>query len=130
VQRQFTAGDVVQLVLPMGSRWVRPHPRIDAIRGTVAVERGPVVMCMESVDLGESVTDVRVDTSTQPRDADGVTRVRATTVDVPDASWPYREDLTETVHADAREVALIPYHQWANRGPSTMRVWLPEALRS
>jgi DUF1680 family protein len=83
VRERLTTGDVVQLMLPMDPRWVRPHPRIDAIRGTVAVERGPVVMCMESVDLGESVTDVRVDTSTQPRDADGVTRVRATTVDVP-----------------------------------------------
>ena len=130
VRERLTTGDVVQLMLPMDPRWVLPHPRIDAIRGTVAVERGPVVMCMESVDLGESVADVRVDTSTLPRHADGVTRVRATTVDVPDVSWPYRADLTETVRADPSEVALIPYHQWANRGPSTMRVWLPQASPS
>jgi DUF1680 family protein len=130
VRQRLTTGDVVQLMLPMDPRWVLPHPRIDAIRGTVAVERGPVVMCMESVDLGESVADVRVDTSTLPRHADGVTRVRATTVDVPDVSWPYRADLTETVRADPSEVALIPYHQWANRGPSTMRVWLPQASPS
>ena len=73
VERPFRPGDEVTLVLPMAPRWTRPDPRIDAVRGCVAVERGPLVMCAESVDLpgGRHVDALRVDPSVPPRDADG-----------------------------------------------------------
>ncbi|MET0886338.1 MAG: beta-L-arabinofuranosidase domain-containing protein, partial [Mycetocola sp.] len=51
IRRVFTAGDVVRLELPIEPRWTFPDSRIDATRGTVAIERGPVVYCLESVDL-------------------------------------------------------------------------------
>ena len=51
VARTFRAGDRIELVLPMEPRYVYPHPRIDAVRGQVAVERGPLVLALEDVDL-------------------------------------------------------------------------------
>ncbi|GAA3339069.1 hypothetical protein GCM10020358_21460 [Amorphoplanes nipponensis] len=51
VERRFRAGETVVLDLPVGPRLTEPDPRIDAVRGCVAVERGPVVLCAESVDL-------------------------------------------------------------------------------
>jgi DUF1680 family protein len=124
VRREFRAGDVVELDLPVTPRWTRPHPRIDAVRGAVAVERGPVVMCLESVDLGCPVDDVRVDPSVPPRDCAGTPHVVAGTASVGEPAWPYGPP--GEVEAPAlREVALVPYHSWGNRGPSTMRVWLP-----
>ena len=68
VERPFAVGDEVTLTLPMAPRWTLPDPRIDAVRGCVAVERGPLVMCAESVDLpGERHVDVlRVDPSVPP----------------------------------------------------------------
>jgi DUF1680 family protein len=125
LRRAFQKGDAVQLTLPLSPRWTWPHPRIDAVRGTVAVERGPLVLCMESVDLGASVNDVRVDTSVPPRDRDGVAHVVAATVDTADPSWPYGSRENAVAGPELREVPLVPYHQWANRGPATMRVWLP-----
>ena len=125
VTRTFASGDVIHLRLPVEPRWTRPHPRIDAVRGSVAVERGPLVLCMESVDLGASVNDVVVDTSTAPSQRDGVTFVRAGTIPLAEPSWPYGDDATATT-SDLHEVPMISYHEWANRGPSTMRVWLPE----
>jgi hypothetical protein len=80
---------------------------------------------MESVDLGASVNDVVVDTSTAPWQRDGVTFVRAGTISLAEPSWPYGDDATATT-VDLHEVPMISYHEWANRGPSTMRVWLPE----
>ena len=117
---------MVRLTLPVTPRWTWPHPRIDAVRGTVAVERGPLVLCMESVDLGGSVNDVRVDTSNPPQDRDGVTHVLAGTVDVTDPLWPYG-DAADADAPEMRAIPLVPYNTWANRGPSTMRVWLPVA---
>lgn len=125
VHRRFAAGDVVELHLPMQPRVSSPDPRIDAVRGCVVVERGPEVLALESVDLGGAdVSLVRLDLAAGLREVDG--RVLATLVtDAPaDAAWPYG---TPPSPADRprTEAPLIAYHDWANRGPSTMRVWLP-----
>ncbi|HWM18635.1 MAG TPA: beta-L-arabinofuranosidase domain-containing protein [Ilumatobacteraceae bacterium] len=130
VEWPFGVGDEVTLTVPIGPRWTRPDPRIDAIRGCVAVERGPIVMCAESVDLadGRHVDVLRVDPSVPPRDEDGAVLVNARLVEPPDQPWPYGEESgTGTGEADSGpvDIPLTPYHSWANRGPSTMRVWIP-----
>jgi hypothetical protein len=142
VEWPFAIGDEVTLTMPVHPRWTRPDPRIDAIRGCVAVERGPIVMCAESVDLpaGRHVDVLRVDPSVPPRDKDGAVLVSARLLDPPDQPWPYGDDpgtgtgatsddavATDVDAAVDVDVALTPYHSWANRGPSTMRVWIPVA---
>ncbi|MDF2731700.1 MAG: hypothetical protein K0S92_325 [Desertimonas sp.] len=128
VDRPFTVGDEVTLHVPLTPRWTLPDPRIDAIRGCAAVERGPLVLCAESVDLpGQRHVDLlRVDTSVPPADRDGSVVVAAKFLDPGGDSWPYgaAADVAMPV-ADDAEVPLLAYNQWANRGPSTMRVWLP-----
>jgi DUF1680 family protein len=100
---------------------------MDAVRGSVAVQRGPLVLCMESVDLGTSVHDVRVDTNTPPQDRDGTTYVLAGTATVSEPAWPYSDGgAPDPPVSDQRLVPLVPYHLWGNRGPASMRVWLPE----
>ncbi|GEN81625.1 glycoside hydrolase family 127 protein [Actinotalea fermentans] len=127
VRQVFAPRDRVVLDVPMAPRWTWADPRVDAVRGQVAVERGPVVLCMESVDLGADVSQVRVDTARPPREHDGQVVVRATVLDVAKGPWPFAADPVALVRgADAaREVPLLPYRQRANRGPSTMRVWMP-----
>ncbi|MDT0317753.1 glycoside hydrolase family 127 protein [Streptomyces millisiae] len=133
VTREFAVGDVVRLALPMAPRWVAPDPRIDAVRGTVAVERGPLVLCAESVDLppGHEVDALRVDPRVPPEDAEGRVVVRAELVGPDDHAWPYPPFEGPRAAAappgDGFRAVLVPYHSWANRGPSTMRVWLPTA---
>ena len=130
VEWPFAVGDEVTLTVPVVPRVTTPDPRIDAIRGCVAFERGPVVMCAESVDLpgGRHVDALRVDASVPPRDDDGSVVVAARLVDPPEQPWPYGEgaglDPDDAGH-DTVELTLTPYHSWANRGPSTMRVWIP-----
>ncbi len=131
VRRAFAPGDVIEVSLPVAPRWTWPDPRVDAVRGAVAVERGPLVMALESVDLGSSVNDVvvrpdagLVDHATE---ADG--EVEATIVPLHGGAdaWPYADAPVERAGEPARRVRLIPYYRWAERGPSTMRVWLPLA---
>jgi DUF1680 family protein len=130
VRRAFAAGDVVRLELPVRARWTWPDPRVDAVRGQVAVERGPVVMCLESVDLGADVATVQVHTGAEPVEEDGRVLVPASVIDLEDTAWPYGEHPGAGAVSGRRArglVPLVPYHAWANRGPSTMRVWLPTA---
>jgi len=129
VTRRFRNGDVIRLELPVAPRWTVADPRIDAVRGMAAVERGPLVLCSESVDLpGDVEVDaVRVDTREDPTDQDGSVVVSGALVEGDhSAGWPY-VDATEPPRRRQRnaQIPLVPYHRWANRGPSTMRVWLP-----
>lgn len=137
VRRAFRAGDVVELVLPVAPRVGVADRRVDAVRGCVVVERGPEVLCLESTDLVAAsdgavgdVGDVVLDPAVAPRQVgeDVVVRV----VPVPGgaaaagAPWPYGPPATAAPDpARAVDVRLVPYHSWAERGPSTMRVWIP-----
>ncbi len=144
VHRTFAAGDEVRLDLPMAPRFTWPDGRIDAVRGCVAVERGPLVLCLESPDLPADVPieDVRVDAGTAPADtavAGGPGAVvhgsvhHGRGVPGPGATGlPYGGPEAGGTDAGGPEdpplaLPLVPYHRWAERGPSTMRVWLPTA---
>jgi DUF1680 family protein len=132
VRRVFQSGDTLTLTLPMHPRIVHPHPHIDAVRGTVAFERGPLVMCLESVDLpAGTVNDVFIDSTdldTAVTDTSHGTRVVVEPSHSGTPAWPY----SEVIDAQRQEpwtVDLVPYHSWGNRGPSTMRVWIPVKTR-
>jgi len=127
VPGRLRAGDRVELTLPMTPRFTAPDARIDAVRGTVAVERGPVVYCLESVDLpgAAHVDSVVVDPATPPRDlGDDRIVVRGRIADSAEPDWPYAPPRSADASAADLDVPLVPYHSWANRGPGTMRIWL------
>lgn len=124
----LSVGDVVELVLPVAPRVTLPDSRIDAARGTLAVEKGPLVLCVESVDLPDdmSVNELVVDPAVPPRAAGTGAVMTGRRIQPADARWPYTGERHDGLGAPF-EVRLIPYHGWANRGPATMRVWLPLA---
>jgi DUF1680 family protein len=126
VRREFTAGDEVKLELPVRPRWTFPDHRIDAVRGCVAVERGPVVLCAESTgDEPDNLDELTVDTRVPPEDAASGATVRGRFALPAKGVWPYTPEPQENDLSDFVPVHLVPYHRWARRGPSTMRVWLP-----
>ncbi|MBK5250141.1 MAG: glycoside hydrolase family 127 protein, partial [Actinomycetales bacterium] len=130
ITRTFAVGEVVTLDLPIAARWTWPDPRVDAVRGQAAVERGPVVLCLESTDLGVDVDSVRVRTDVAPIERDGAVLVAASTLDLAPTAWPYGDQPDAGTVRGVTErglVPLVPYNRWANRGPSTMRVWMPRA---
>ncbi|NUT34287.1 MAG: glycoside hydrolase family 127 protein [Hamadaea sp.] len=130
LRRAFAAGDEIRLDLPMRPRFTWPDPRIDAARGCVAVERGPLVFCAESPEGGLDLDTVQVDTSAAPADAsaggDGepAATVAAVLEDPAPAAWPYAE-APPAGSRSGTSLRLMPYHRWGRSGPATMRIWLP-----
>jgi DUF1680 family protein len=123
VTRSFAPGDTVDLELPMTPRITRPHSRVDALRGSVAVERGPLVYAFEADDqpAGVVLDDVSVDAATLD-ELPGPSATQAPAF----AGVPG----LVAVGLRTRQGELltgIPYFAWANRQVSDMRVWLPEA---
>ena len=127
VRREFRAGDTVTLHLPLAPRLTHPDPRIDAIRGTVAVERGPEVLALESVDLGSDVADAEILTDEPLREEDGRVTAAISLRRRRDAGWPYGAAAPDDAAPETLRVPLVAYHEWAERRPSTMRIWVPEA---
>jgi DUF1680 family protein len=118
----------------MPPQLIESHPLVEETRNHLAVKRGPVVYCLESVDLqkGTSLADVRIpaDVRLKPRfEADllgGVTVLEGAFAKKSAGEWNgklYREfQRSDGVPVPA---AMIPYYAWANRGRSEMSVWLP-----
>jgi DUF1680 family protein len=118
----------------MPPQLIESHPLVEETRNHLAVKRGPVVYCLESVDLpgGISPADVRIpaDVRLEPRfEADllgGVTVLEGTFAKKSAGEWNgklYRE--FQRSDGVPVQTALIPYYAWANRGRSEMSVWLP-----
>ena len=131
IRRVFRPGDTVTVTFPDEARATYPDPRIDAARGTFAVERGPLVLALESPDLPSawSVNEVSADPHSLAAEAGGAA-IDVYRPEPAEGEWPYYDgpDAGPGTGAGERVRArLIPYHQWANRGPSTMRAWLPLA---
>jgi len=122
IRRQWKPGDVVELNLPMPIRRVYAHPKVKADVGRVALQRGPIVYCVEAVDH-----DSRVRHLVLPRDA----KLRAE-----DRSDLLGGVTVITGKATARKVGsdeptsvdllAVPYYVWDNRAGGEMAVWLPE----
>jgi DUF1680 family protein len=136
IARAWASGDVVELDLPMQPRLTEAHPWIESTRGCVAIERGPLVYCLEQADQEAPVYDLEVNprgplsTTFQPDLLDGVAVVSGFGYEIDRSCWqghlyrPYGEPA-----GTLRPVNLtaIPVYAWANRGPHAMKVWLPLA---
>ncbi len=116
--RTWLPGDAIELTLEMPPRVTRPDDRIDAVRGCVALERGPLVYCLESADLGAGTELEAVEVasagpvSTVPRPDIGSDVVGLTATGRAAGGAPI-------------EIKAIPYFVWANRDVNGMRVWIP-----
>jgi DUF1680 family protein len=126
--RSWTPGDTAVLELELPVRVTEPDPRVDAVRGCVAIERGPLVYCLESADLppGSRLEDLRWDPRRAPAAVlrpdigDGVVGI-----EVPVARGPAGGPGTADAGADGLSAGAVPYFAWANRGAEAMRVWIP-----
>jgi len=130
-RRHWQAGDIVVLELDLPIRIIEPDPRIDAVRGCIALKRGPLVYCIESADLPPQtqLEDLVWDSSRSPVVAprpDIADSVLGLTIPVrrlePDDCGP--RDATEA----ELTAGAIPYFTWANRRVEGMRVWIPRWL--
>ncbi|MFE4950140.1 glycoside hydrolase family 127 protein [Leifsonia sp. NPDC056665] len=129
VSGALRAGSRITLRLPVEPRVTVPDARIDATRGSIAIESGPLVYAAETLaDDPVQLERVRVGHDAAPvRGTDTITLPVALDTR-PDHTWPYGPVTVDRPEpAGQTELQLIPYHRWAERGPSRMRVWLPLA---
>ena len=133
LRRRWQTGDRLNLELEMIPRWVRTDPRVREDAGKVALQRGPIVYCLEEADNGKDLhllrrgPDPSAETRWEPDTLGGV--VTVLTAGLREGSdWPEDRlyDFRDAPEARPVELKWIPYYAWANRGTGEMRVWIRE----
>ena len=135
VTRQWKKGDVVTLDMQMETKLMEANPLVEECRGQVAVQRGPIIYCLESNDLNGVDIDniaIPVDAKFTPVETtiegSRMMALETEAVNRTEASWEntlYREISKDK---NTVKIRLIPYYAWGNRGDSEMTIWIPVEL--
>ncbi len=111
LERTWKDGDQVTLKLEMPVQMVAADPRVKEDEGLRAIQRGPVVYCLEEADNAEGfdslflTENTRFETSALPDKLGGIVEISAVN--------------------GAGHLTYIPYYAWDNRAPGKMKVWIP-----
>jgi DUF1680 family protein len=139
IQRRWSAGDQVALRFPMPTEVIASNPRLADNTGRVAVQRGPIVYCMEQIDQGNAaLSDLSVvlkpktgeEFQSEYRDdlLEGVTVLRHDGAAYKTGSNQEALYIPATPSAPRtreQKLMMIPYYAWANRQETAMQVWTP-----
>ena len=127
IERRWKKGDKVEVHFDMEPRVVKAHAKVEADRGRVAVERGPLVYCAEWPDNDFDIMSVLVnrrpqfETVEKPDMLCGLTEIKT-------GAQVLGYDAEGRLTASDVELTLIPYYAWAHRGSGNMMVWLPQEV--
>jgi hypothetical protein len=130
LNRTWKAGDRVEVALPMEIKRIRAHELVEADRGQVALQRGPLLYCLEWLDQEEQKAlhlmigeEPGFSYSFDPNLLNGVGLIRA-------SGYSLTGTLEGPVSKSPASLVAIPYYAWANRGNGEMTVWIPETLEA
>jgi uncharacterized protein len=139
IRRTWKSGDSVTLSVPLTTELIAANPRVSENTGRVAVQRGPVVFCLEESDQpsGTAMADVSIALNSKAKDfqtefkadmLDGIAVLRhegAIAQSPSGAKALYLPAGTASAKTRPSELTMIPYYAWANRKPTPMQVWVP-----
>lgn len=129
ITRAWKTDDLVELNLEMPVELIDSNPNVRQNAGKAAIQRGPVVYCLEEADNGKNLSALEIDSSS-PLEAEydkdffgGAVIIKGTAYRDSESGWEgqlYRPHETNT---EKFAFKAIPYYLWANRGPGEMQVW-------
>ena len=129
VTRNWKKGDKVSLHLDMEPRVVTAREEVEADRGRIAIERGPIVYCAEAADNSFPVRSVLL--TPEPVMAVSHGDVLGYPVEkISTIAQTLHYDQMGRLRVDDVKLTMIPYYAWCHRGAGEMTVWLPTALES
>jgi uncharacterized protein len=138
ITRTWTAGDVVELSLPMQPVFLEANPLVEETRNQAALRVGPLVYCVEADDLPKDAKLSRLALEPQTALAQAkanratIASSKLVTITVPgreriQSAWTPDELYREIGAESWRDlnITFVPYYAWGNRGDSDMSVWIP-----
>jgi DUF1680 family protein len=137
IRRRWSPGDVIELKVEVVPQVIEANPRVTDDTGRVAIQRGPLIYCLEEIDQpsGISLSDVAVNPGRQPAEqfqTEFKSDLLGGTVVLHHTGAVYERGSSQKAlysrygrEAKTRKVPLtfIPYYAWANRQATSMQVW-------
>ena len=129
IDREWKKGDKVEILLPMNIKRVVSRPEVKQDEDRVALQRGPLVYCIEGADNEGQAWNVILpdnasfETSFQQNLLEGVQVIQFNA-----PSLQINSD-GQSVKTETKKVTAIPYYAWCNRGQNAMQVWLPRKIK-
>ncbi len=130
IDREWEKGDRIELLFPMTVRKIYCNTAVRENEGCIALMRGPLVYCLEGIDNGELIQELRIMKNTDfvcKKETDGEL-AGLVTIEGSGKRLHSSEALYSEENPEEKEVVLkaVPYFAWGNRGLNQMRVWIPE----
>ena len=132
IKREWAKGDVITLDMPMETKLMEANPLVEECRGQIAVQRGPIIYCLESNDInGADIDNITIPLNAKftpvktTIEGATITALETEVVNRTESEWTktfYREVSKDK---KTQKIRLIPYYAWGNRGKSEMTVWIP-----
>lgn len=120
INRKWKKGDKVQVSLPMDVRRVKANDNVDDDRGKLALERGPLMYCLEGQDQADHnvfnkaiLPDAKIEATYNGSKLGGIVELTGQAVEV-----------EQDGHVKDVAFRAIPYATWNNRGGDQMAVWM------
>ncbi len=129
LSREWKKGDVISLSMPMEIKEVTSKETIKGNEGRVALQRGPLVYCVEGADNDGQAWNIVVPENTRYTSSfdagllNGVVKIQANVPVVTVAA----DGLS--INTQTKMITAIPYYSWCNRGSNAMQVWLPRKIK-
>lgn len=134
IDRKWKKGDKVEISFDMDVRMVRANNKVEADKGRVAIERGPIVYCAEWPDNDFNIRTMLLNQRPQfsvvsdLKSLDGTLLDGIKSISAPAQVLSFSED--GNLSTQSVSLNLIPYYAWAHRGAGNMMVWLPYDVKA
>ena len=133
INRNWKTGDQITLNLPMPVKYIEANPLVEETRNQIAVKRGPIVYCLESVDLpkGDKVNAIALSAKANLNPQlikianSNIVSLTGTATVRNEGNWSNKLYKEVSLNNTTATIRLIPYYAWDNRGHTSMETWIP-----
>ncbi len=128
IDREWKQDDKLNVNIPMDIKRVTSRPEVKANSERVALQRGPIIYCVEGIDnTGRAMNIVLPKTADLSTIAQTILTEKVVSIQTEATVLTVSAD-GETVHTEKKKITAVPYYTWNNRGAGQMLVWLPEKI--
>ena len=128
IDREWKKGDVITLTLPMDVREIISRPEVKQDNDRVALQRGPLVYCIEGADNDGKAWNIVLPTGTSYTTAAYTVATEPVVAIQFDAPAFIISSDAQNIQTQKKKITAIPYYVWCNRGSNQMQVWLPRKI--
>jgi DUF1680 family protein len=132
LRRIWKQGDIIELELAMKAERMKAHPRVRENAGKVAIQRGPLVYCLEEADNGGNLAGIMLPPNTEFQEEyvegllGGIYVIRSQAFREDESFWKDSLYQSSEMPVTPTVVSALPYAYWGNRGLGEMQVWITQ----